>query len=188
MASQLIQLITKTVEGLNDSLVDLSAISGTQVLATAEGVWLDFLANLVGCRPRTVGINNTYNLTDNQYREIVEAKIAINNGGATASNIANVVRYAVYLTDDNDWEAVKDIPIQMKAFNAKIFIDINDVRAPDISTIKAFTPAGVGLWVTFIPDDPFIVSDEYDGDPVEGKGCGDYYDLNAGGKLAYFIT
>jgi hypothetical protein len=125
--------VLKTVEGLNDTLTDITPIVNTQLLETAKGVWLDFLGNLVGCRPRTIGINNTYSLTDAQYRKVVEAKIEINNGGATPANIANTVRYAVYLTDDNDWDAVKDIPVKMVDSNANIFIEIQDVNISDVS-------------------------------------------------------
>ena len=156
---------------------------------TATGVWLDMLGELAGCKPRTQFDNGSYNYTDTQYRKIVQAKIKINNGGATAENVADAVRYSIYLTDDKDWDSVKDSLVPMEFGNANIFINLSVGSEGESTTIRQFIPAGVGLWVIFSPEYPFIVSDLTDSpvDPIEGGGCGDLEDETAGGELSYFI-
>jgi len=197
MAENLIKLVTDMVSGLDESARALLPAVDTQMLDSAYGVWLDYLGFLVGCKPRTIGLNNTYTLNDASYRTLIEAKIAINNGGGTINNFANVVRYTTYLTTYGDWESVKDEPVEMIANNASVFIILRDASLSKVSGLLDYLPAGVGLLVQFIPDNPFAVSDLDNPTPEPtGGGCGSTGDpwspddpfVGAGGNLSYFLT
>lgn len=196
MAENLKNLITDYVNELNDSVLELSPIVDTQIVATARGVWLDFLADLVGCKPRTKGLDNSYTMNDVAYRTLINARIDMNKGGATLENMANVIRYTIYLTDDNDWDSVKDIvDFEMKSEDANLFVDLNNIvltsseGSARLSAVLDMMPAGVGLWMLSVPSNPFIVSDQDNLPPLPyGGGCSSVYDSNAGGELAFFIT
>lgn len=190
MAKQLLNLITDVVTTLDTSIGELTPIVDTQMVNSAEGLWLDFLADLVGCRPRVSGINNSSTITDFNFRKMILAKISINNGGATIENIANTIRYVVFLNDDNDWDAVKDRYVDITVENAKIFVNAPEVKYSQLSTIREFMPIGVGLLFHYIPDNSFVVSDPNHTPPypINTGGCGTLNDLTIGGKLSYLIS
>ena len=189
MADNLKQLITDVITGLDESVQDLYPFINTQMVDLAYGVWLDMLGEYVGCKPRTRDGDGNYYLSDDAYRDIVLAKVRINNDGATANNIANMVRYTVLLTDTNDWDSVKDVEVPMYFDNANIYISLSTTNEGDSNSIREFIPVGVGLYINYSTDNPFIVSDLTDDpvSPIEGDGLSDLDAPDVGGELSYFI-
>jgi len=106
------------------------------------------------------------------------------------ANLADVIRYNIYLSDDLDWDEAKATAVDMYPRNAKLFVTITDTRFKDkfVTGVDEFMPIGVGLFIFYKPANPFTVSDLITGDPVEGGGCGDTEDSEAGGNLGYFMN
>lgn len=187
MASKLIDLTTGIVveaDEIKQVTEDMRTILDIDL---ADGVWLDIVAAYVGEAPRKWE-GGTPVISDSKYRDRIKVKISLNTGFGGYDTIVDAVRRYVVMDETGTWGSVKNTPVTVREIGTNLYIEalgassIGNAR-DKASQVKEYVAAGVGLYIVYLPDNPFT----FDGSPI-GLGFGSALDPNVGGSLAGIIS
>jgi hypothetical protein len=190
MAENLTKLLESMVSDLNISYDEILKFQDPLNYSQATGVWLDYIASIVGEEPREWDVNtNTPSVSDEEYRKLIGVKISLNNGsGGTEDVITAVRRYA--LMGSGDWDSVKDAQFTISEQQATIYIDVVNGNHEEAYRVKQYVSAGVGLFLATTTSTPFAFS-SLDPNYVPGTGPMGFSNLTTptdGGNLKFFLT
>lgn len=124
-----------------------------KILATATGINLEYLGQLVG-RPRP--LTGTASTDDNAYRALIYAKIAANTSQSTRPDIIAILKIL-----GENLPKIKDLyPATLKVEYAKSKIPNTFLTVADVKNILRGAVAPINLEVSRYTDTPFGFADD----------------------------